>query len=193
MRADFLRYLILAVEGGIYSDIDTTLEKSLHDWVPEEFRNQTKLIVGIEGDASPPIPGMTYEVQFCQWTLASTAGHPALWTMVERITSRVLENSEGNTSQSAEYTNEDVLGITGPAAWTEVIFDYLGFAVGSQITWQNLTGMREPRLYGDVLVLPIDGFASGLPHSGSTDGQGTALVKHQQHGSWKEDPQGDHI
>lgn len=83
LRADFMRYLILALEGGIYSDMDTEALRPVNEWVPDELKHRTKLIVGIEADSTPPVQGTTYEVQFCQWTLAGEAGHPALWTMVE--------------------------------------------------------------------------------------------------------------
>ena len=54
----------------------------------------------------------------------------------------------------------------------------------------NLTGLKSPRLFGDVLVLPIDAFASGVPHSGASPfGSGEAFVTHQFQGSWRG---GDH-
>jgi hypothetical protein len=83
-------------------------------------------------------------------------------------------------------TDEDVLAITGPRGWTLTIYAALSAAAGSNITWHNLTGMREPRLFGDILVLPIDGFATGLPHSGSTlAGSPDAMVRHEFRGSWR--------
>ncbi|KAG0646150.1 Initiation-specific alpha-1 [Hyphodiscus hymeniophilus] len=53
LRADFLRYLLLAIEGGVYSDMDTDVLKPIHDWVPDEFMMNTRLIVGLEADESP--------------------------------------------------------------------------------------------------------------------------------------------
>jgi alpha 1,6-mannosyltransferase len=186
LRADFLRYLLLAAEGGVYSDIDTELLKPVHDWVPDEFKSDTKLIVGLEADRSPPIPGTTYEVQFCQWTLAGAAGHPALWMMVERILEEVSNRPFEDPPNEIEYSDNEVLDITGPAGWTEVVFEYLNTVVDSPITWKNLTGMREPRLYGDVLVLPINAFATGVPHSGASEAVvEDSFVKHQFAGAWR--------
>jgi alpha 1,6-mannosyltransferase len=186
LRADFLRYLLLAIEGGVYSDIDTELLKPVHDWVPDEFKTRTKLVVGLEADQSPPVAGTTYEVQFCQWTLAGAAGHPALWNMVERILEEVRKRPFQDPPKDIDYTNNEVLDITGPAGWTEVVFEYLNTVVDTPITWKNLTGMREPRLYGDVLVLPIDAFATGVPHSGASEGVGEgSFVKHQFSGAWR--------
>lgn len=86
VRADFLRYLLLAVEGGVYSDLDTEMLVPLIDWVPEEFKQKAKLIVGLESDSGPsgtPVPGMTYPVQFCQWTIAGAANVSHLWGAFE--------------------------------------------------------------------------------------------------------------
>jgi alpha 1,6-mannosyltransferase len=78
------------------------------------------------------------------------------------------------------------LRITGPVSFTEAVFHYLGDVTGTTVTHKNLTGMRTPRLYGDALVLPIDGFATGVPHSGASQeiAQWT-MVKHHFSGSWK--------
>ncbi len=183
LRADFLRYLLLATQGGAYGDIDTEMIRPLHEWVPEEYKSKTKFIVGLESDQSPPVPNTVYEVQFCQWTLASAPGHPVLWKMLERIATRVRTRI---ASGNRQYTDADVLSITGPVGWTEVIYDHLSTVTGSPMTWRNLTGMMAPRLYGDTLVLPINGFATGMPHSGaSPDVVGDTMVLHRLSGSWK--------
>lgn len=84
-----------------------------------------------------------------------------------------------------DFSNDDVLGITGPAGWTEVVYMELTRQMGTPITWRNLTGLRKPKLYGDILVLPINGFASNVPHSNADpNGEGRAVV-HGFHGSWR--------
>lgn len=188
LRADFLRYLLLLMEGGAYSDIDTEMVRPLHRWVPGNFKDRTRLVVGLEADMSPPIVGTTYEVQFCQWTLAGAPDHPALWAMVDRILAKVQSRVEAypNPDQDINYSDHDVLDITGPAGWTEVIMAHLSTVTGTEMTWHNLTGMREPRLYGDTLVLPIDGFATGVPHSNaSLINTEYTMVRHAFRGAWK--------
>ncbi|CAK7222604.1 hypothetical protein SCUCBS95973_004899 [Sporothrix curviconia] len=194
LRADFLRYLVLALEGGVYSDVDTYLVRDIRDWVPEAFRAETRLIVGLEADSSPAVTGTTYEVQFCQWTLSSAADHPTMWTMLDRILAKVRTiDGSGLLGGTKKLTDKDVLAITGPAAWTEVVFEHLdqvaGTGVGApRITWETLTGMKEPKLYGDTLVLPIDGFATGVPHSHASQAKSEqTLVKHQFQGKWRDD------
>jgi alpha 1,6-mannosyltransferase len=188
MRGDFLRYLLLALRGGVYSDMDTTLLKPIHDWVPEKYKNRTRLIVGLEGDEDPPIKGMKYPVQFCQWTIASAPDHELLWAMVDSIAAEVTKRTAAlpAPANAMAFGDDDVLEITGPAAWTVQVFKALSDAEGTEIGWRNITGMREPRLYGDILVLPIDGFATGLKHSGSNRwGSPDALVRHWLKGSWR--------
>ncbi|KAF0274307.1 hypothetical protein FOG51_00758 [Hanseniaspora uvarum] len=38
LKADFFRYLIIYARGGIYSDVDTTLMKSLPDWAGNNYQ-----------------------------------------------------------------------------------------------------------------------------------------------------------
>lgn len=194
MRGDFLRYLLLALRGGVYSDMDTTLLKPIHEWVPEELKNKTRLIIGLEGDNNPPIEGMKYPVQFCQWTIASAPNHELLWAMVESIAAEVANRTAALPPHvpvtALSFSDDDVLEITGPAAWTVQVFKALSQTAGTEITWRDITGLKEPRLYGDILVLPIDGFATGLRHSGSDRwGSPNALVRHWLKGSWKGETQ----
>lgn len=69
-RSDFMRYLLMLVEGGVYSDTDVTCLKPVDQWIPAEWRQQVRVVVGIEGDSMGKglIPGMLWDVQFGQWT-----------------------------------------------------------------------------------------------------------------------------
>lgn len=194
VRADFLRFLILAVEGGVYSDSDTRMTRPLKDWVPAEFKDRTKLIVGIEADSGNRpdlVGGTTHRVQFCQWTMAGAQEHPVFWRMVDRVLDRVAEKVEASPDgkKGVGFSNYDVLGMGGPAGWSEVLYEHLSETAGKEVSWEDLTGMREPRFFGDTLVLPVDGFATGVPHSGATypaeNYTDDAMVLHQFSGGWK--------
>ena len=66
--------------------------------------------------------------------------------------------------------------------------DAIADATGEPVTYLNFTGMKEPRLFGDILILPVDGFATGQGHSGASnhgEDPPTAMVRHQWKGSWK--------
>ncbi|KAK1973234.1 nucleotide-diphospho-sugar transferase, partial [Colletotrichum cereale] len=193
MRADFMRYAILALEGGVYSDSDTYPLFPLRDWVPQGLRNNVRLIVGIEADSQPPIPGTTYPVQFGQWTIAGAKGHPIFWRMLRRVLVEVENRTKGDNFRAIDgkqkilsFTNNDILRISGPAGWTEELFEYMSIVTATEVTWRNLTGLTDPVLLGDVLVLPIDGFTTGVGHSGASLENGNAtMVRHQFSGSWK--------
>lgn len=153
--------------------------------MPEEYKNSTRLIVGIEADAGREgllVPGTRMRVQFCQWTMAGAAGHAVFWRMVDRILG--VAGSEGWEG----FSEWDVLEVGGPVGWSEVVYGYLSEVVGEEVGWADLTGLREPRMFGDVLVLPIDGFATGVWHSGASkvgaNKEGT-MVLHTFKGSWK--------
>lgn len=55
-----------------------------------------------------------------------------------------------------------------------------------------MSALKEPTLFGDILILPIDGFGTGQPHSSNLkDGNAeTALVEHSFGMSWGKDKWG---
>lgn len=50
LRADYLRYLVLAAEGGIYSDLGTDAVQPIDSWFADHSDKQTRAIVGLEFD-----------------------------------------------------------------------------------------------------------------------------------------------
>lgn len=181
LRGDLMRYVLLATKGGIYSDTDVEMVKPLSEWVPDRWKNQVRLIVGVEADENPPVPGTTYPVQFATWTVAGAPGHPIFWTMIEGILHKLR-----NWPKGKPISDDDLLKLTGPAGWTEVIFRYLSDVAGYNVTNKDITGIREPLLFGDALVLPIDGFTTGVGHSGSSgENSRWTLVRHHFSGSWR--------
>lgn len=69
-RSDVMRYLLLLVEGGVYSDTDVACVKPIDKWIPHRWRDRVRVVVGIEGDSmgGSLISGMLWDVQFGQWT-----------------------------------------------------------------------------------------------------------------------------
>jgi alpha 1,6-mannosyltransferase len=183
VKGDLVRYALLAVEGGIYSDLDVEMIKPLASWVPDndKWKDDVKLIVGVEADDDPPVYGMVYPVQFATWTIAGQPGHPVFWTMIERLLLKLRTWPENK-----RMTNKDVLSLIDPAVWTAVVYAHLSEVTGETITSQNVTGLREPKLFGDVLVLPIDGFATGMGHSGaSDDNTDSTMVRRHFSAAWR--------
>lgn len=69
-RSDIMRYLLMLIEGGVYSDTDVTCIKPVDQWIPPRWRDKVQAVVGIEGDSfgEGVIEGMLWDVQFGQWT-----------------------------------------------------------------------------------------------------------------------------
>lgn len=190
-RSDLLRYMILESEGGIYSDLDAISLRPIEEWIPKEFKSRARAVVGIEYDQLDDEklwPSLELPVQFCQWTLAASKGHPLMSMVVNNVAASIhkLAQNSGTTITDLDPIDDQVTQTTGPVIWTTSVFEGLSAAAGEPITWQNITRIDSPRLYGDILVLPIDAFGTGQPHSKSTlGGAEDALVKHQFKGSWR--------
>lgn len=192
-QSDLLRYMLLQAKGGVYSDIDTTVRKPIRDWIPTILLPKTRAVVGIEYDQLDdpgPSHGFSERISFCQWTLAASPGHPMMANIVEEVVSTLQDMARKNHSTVADLKVHDsqVGDITGPGIWTRVVMDSLSAATNTTVTYRNVTGLKEPRLFGDILILPIDGFGTGQPHSGSSQNDpDTALVRHQFKMSWRHD------
>ncbi|KAL2158343.1 hypothetical protein VTH06DRAFT_4391 [Thermothelomyces fergusii] len=194
LKADFFRYLILLARGGIYSDIDTYAIRSALDWIPDTVpRNTVGLVIGIEADPDRPDWEEWYSrrIQFCQWTIQAKPGHPVLREVVTRITQKTLELKKAGSLK--DVTDKQVVEFTGPALWTDIIFEYFNdpryFDLSQSpgpIDWKNFTGMEDRRRVGDVVVLPITSFSPGVQQMGAKDyDDPLAFVKHDFEGTWK--------
>ncbi|ORY68345.1 alpha-1,6-mannosyltransferase Och1 [Pseudomassariella vexata] len=195
LKSDLLRYLILSVAGGTYTDTDTEAYRPIDEWVPAQYRNRTRVVVGIEFDRldGPFWADIPHDLQFCQWTIAAAPGHPLFSSMANRAVEALHElvRVHNTTLPRLKASSIEVMNSTGPAAWTDAVFEQLKLADPVGLTdLKNLSGITEPTLYGDILVLPIDGFGMGQPHSMSTnDGSipEQALMRHHFRGSWRDD------
>jgi alpha 1,6-mannosyltransferase len=191
LKADFFRYLILLARGGIYSDIDTHALKPATEWLPESVpREAIGLVIGIEADPDRPDWAEWYSrrIQFCQWTIQSKPGHPVLREIVANITLETLQKKKAGTLKS--FKDNKVIEFTGPAVWTDVIFDFLNderyFDMSTSkgnITWKDFTGMTKAKKVGDVVVLPITSFSPGVEQMGAEGyDHPMAFVKHEFEG-----------
>ncbi|WQF76920.1 Putative glycosyltransferase, DXD sugar-binding, nucleotide-diphospho-sugar transferase [Colletotrichum destructivum] len=80
MRSDFLRYLLLEAEGGVYTETDTIALKPIDSWTPFHLRDNTRLVIGTEYDQRDGRrwEDLPHPWQFAQWTIASAPRHPVL-------------------------------------------------------------------------------------------------------------------
>lgn len=177
LKADFFRYLILLARGGVYSDIDTSALKSAVEWVPESVPRETiGLVIGIEADPDRPDWHDWYSrrIQFCQWTIQSKPGHPVLRDIVARVAAETLKRKRSGLLAGVDVNN--VIEFTGPAVWTDTIFEYFNdpryFDMSTSkgaIDYRNFTGMEVAKKVGDVIVLPITSFSPGVQQMGAKE------------------------
>lgn len=193
LKADFFRYLILLARGGIYTDIDTTAIVSTTDWIPAEVpRSTIGLVIGIEADADRPDwkDWFSRRIQFCQWTIQAKPGHPVLRDVVATVTEDILRMEKKGILKNNKM-DKSIVEFTGPAVWTDAVFDYLNnpnfFKMeGKNITWEAFTGMESAKKVGDVVVLPITSFSPGVGQMGAKEPDDPmAFVKHEFEGTWK--------
>lgn len=190
LKADFFRYLILLARGGIYTDIDTTAIVPTTDWIPSEVpRSTIGLVIGIEADPDRPDwhKWFSRRIQFCQWTIQAKPGHPVLRDIVATITEDVLRMKKKGILKNNKM-DKSIVEFTGPAVWTDAIFNYLNnpsfFKMeGKNISWEAFTGMESAKKVGDVVVLPITSFSPGVGQMGAKEPDDPmAFVKHDFEG-----------
>ncbi|KAI1363501.1 nucleotide-diphospho-sugar transferase [Xylaria arbuscula] len=187
LRADLLRYLIMMVEGGIWADIDVFPHQPVSSWISKPYyENSANLVLGIENDKHkrPIWPGSPYSIQLAQYTILAKPNHPAIISLVDRVISNLARLFEGKRYPD-RVTFAEVMSTTGPFAFTEAMMDYFTNVTGTKHTGDELDSITEPRLIGDVLVLPIDSFA-WLPQRHQHEaGHQSILVEHLFMGSWR--------
>lgn len=96
-KADFFRYAVLYKKGGVYVDIDSSINSSLDEFIKPD----DSAIITHEGDAS----------LFAQWALIYSPGHPFLKKTIEMVLENIREN---------KYPH-NVHKMTGPSVYTEAI------------------------------------------------------------------------
>jgi alpha 1,6-mannosyltransferase len=193
IKSDLMRYLLLYFEGGVYTDMDTISLRPIKDWIPEKYRDQARVVIGVEFDRldGENWRGVHHDMQFCQWTIAAAPGHRVFVSMLARAITYLEEHQRRSTWLGGQrpWTIEDILTTTGPAAWTDAVFQELRQMDPEIKTLRDLSGLTEERLIGDILILPIDGFGMGQRHSNSTRNKPpppNANAKHQFHGTWRD-------
>ncbi|OQO02381.1 hypothetical protein B0A48_11935 [Cryoendolithus antarcticus] len=190
IKADLLRYLVMYVEGGLYTDIDVEALRPITDFVPERFdERDVDMVVGVEIDqpefAQHPILGQKCQ-SFCQWTFMCKPHLPVMMELVESIMLwlKGIAAEQNKPISEIELDFDQVIAGTGPSAFTKAILAHMSERAGKTITWSMFHGIGESKLVGGVLVLTVEAFAAGQGHSDSgTHDTKHALVRHHYHAS----------
>lgn len=176
LKADLLRQLILYADGGIWSDLDVTCHEPIDTWIPEQFKSQASVVVGLEFDG----------IQFSSWTVMSKPRTSHIVAVIEYVIRELKASAARHNVTTANLSMEmisDVVDVTGPQAMTRAIFQNLELEMGVPMGRDNITNITQPTLFQDVLVLPNAAFAAG--QGGWPKDRGPYLVEHHYAGSWK--------
>lgn len=199
LKADLLRYLLLYAEGGVWFDLDVSCEGiPIDEWIPEEFKEEVSLVVGWEFDAGYEF---LFERQFTTWTIMAMKGVPHLMAVVEDIAKSVLDVAKANNVTISQLRMEmvgDVVELTGPRRFAKSVTESVGVSLNETGRWDGWDGyyeILEPKLAGDVLILPGYSLASLFNTYKEEDREkiGPSLVVHHYAGSWKNDYGGEKV
>ncbi|PSN67294.1 hypothetical protein BS50DRAFT_600721 [Corynespora cassiicola Philippines] len=186
LKADMLRYLLLFDQGGIWMDLDVSCEDTpIDDWIPEHYRHNASLVVGWEFDAGWEEP---FVRQFATWTIMSRprSTHMSMVVddIIEGLRSASLKHGVPIANLTLDMTG-DVVDMTGPRRFTSGVLKSLGESLGESVSIEDIKGLREPKLVGDVLIMPGRAFASSSNKYEDKEGLTPPLVTHHYAGSWK--------
>ncbi|KAF2708600.1 glycosyltransferase family 32 protein [Pleomassaria siparia CBS 279.74] len=186
LRADLLRYLLLFDKGGIWSDLDVSCEGApIDEWIPHEYKGNASLVVGWEFDV-----GWGEEIirQFQSWTIMSKPGLPHMAMVIQDIVD-ALKNKTIEHKVSLGGLTLGMLGrvedMTGPRRLTRSVLKSLEQSMNKAIPIDDIKNLVEPKLVGDVLIMPGYSFATSANRYGENGPPGPPLVQHHYAGSWK--------
>ncbi|KXL41391.1 glycosyltransferase family 32 protein [Acidomyces richmondensis BFW] len=190
IKADLLRYMVMYIEGGVYTDIDVEALKPVSSFIPERWNERDiGMVVGVEVDQpeyhNHSVLGQKC-MSFCQWTFMCKPRQPVMLTLIENII-KWLKNVA--TEQKVpigeiQLDFDQVISGTGPSAFTRAILDDVSKRTGQRVTWDMFHNLAESKMIGGLLVLNVEAFAAGQGHSDSGNHDTKhALVKHHYHAS----------
>ncbi|KAH6856329.1 hypothetical protein B0I37DRAFT_367129 [Chaetomium sp. MPI-CAGE-AT-0009] len=191
LKADILRYLLLFSEGGVYCDLDVSCEVPIDEWVPPQYQGNASVVVGWEFDVGWP---GNFIRQFATWSIMAKPGSPHLWMVVQDILQSFRDKMKEKNVPIEGLTLEmlgDVVDATGPRRFTRSILKSVGEAYNT--TLQDIQELLEPKLAGDVLVLPGYAFAASANTYDKAMDVPPPLLKHHYAGTWKNDKGGETV
>jgi mannosyltransferase OCH1-like enzyme len=186
LKADLLRYLLLLDQGGIWSDLDVSCEEiPIDEWIPAPYKGNASLVVGWEFDV-----GYSFEFkhQFATWLIMAKRGLPHMARVVDDIIKGIRERILLFNVTIGDLTLQmtgDVVDITGPRRFTSSVLESLRDSLDEPIPQESIQKIREPKLVGDVLILPGHAFAASSNTYEDDEYLDPALITHHYAGTWK--------
>lgn len=190
VKADFLRYLVMYAEGGVYADIDVEALRPIERFIPSRYNEKdVDMVIGIEIDQPDfkdhSILGQKSQ-SFCQWTFSCKPRLPVMLKLVEHIMVWLTEvaQKQNKPISAIELDFDEIITGTGPSAFTRAVLAEMSRKSREPVEWDTFHAMSESKLVGGVLVLTVEAFAAGQGHSDSGNHNAKqALVKHHYHAS----------
>lgn len=190
IKADLLRYLVMYVEGGVYTDIDVEALRPIDRFIPGRYDEKSiDMVIGVEID-QPEFNNHTIlgkkSQSFCQWTFMCKPRLPVMMKLIDNIMKWLREVAERQKVplSKIELDFDEVISGTGPSAFTKAILAEMEVRSGHEVDWRCFHNLGESKLLGGILVLTVEAFAAGQGHSDSGNHNAkTALVKHHYHAS----------
>ena len=186
VKADLFRLLVLVAKGGIYADIDVFCDQPISKWLPQEHTNSVNLIIGLEFDFEFRGEGVEVASQFANWVIASKPGNKHLMHVINTAFAGIYAIAEKNNVDLEHlqlWMFPDVVNIAGPKRMTLGVLESLSEDLNRLVDDRMISNTKEPRLVGDVLVMPNNAFAAS--QAGHPTDRGPVLVTHHYAGSWK--------
>ncbi|KAK6840017.1 glycosyltransferase family 32 protein [Apiospora arundinis] len=182
IKADLLRYMILYQHGGIWNDLDVSCEVPISQWVPDEFKAKANIVVGLEFDVD------IWVRQFASWTIMAKAQSPHMLTVVEDCLDYLRGKAKERTVRMQDLKLDmldDIVDVSGPRRLTRGILKSVSKTLNQNVGNGEISKVTEPRLIGDVLVLPDYAFADSMNQEHGDKKVGRKLTVHHYAGSWK--------
>ncbi|CAG7955798.1 unnamed protein product [Penicillium nalgiovense] len=141
LKANLLRQLILYPDGGIWSDLDVTYNRSIYTWISEQYQNRANVVVDLEFDG----------LQFTNWTIMTKPKTSHIVAVIKYAIDELKASAAqyGVTTAELNMTMiSDVVDVTGPQAMTVALLQNLQKEMGVPFGRANITDIKEPTLFG---------------------------------------------
>lgn len=195
LKVDLFRYLLLYAEGGLWFDLDATCEGiPIDKWVPEGV--DPDLVVGWEFDGGYHFE---FDRQFTTWTVMAKKGVHHLLSVVDDVVYAITDLAKANNVTIPQLNMEmvgDVVDFTGPKRFARSVMKSVELAANSTGGWEGWEPYHEilePKLAGNVLILPGYALAASYNTYEEQDKVGPSLVVHHYAGTWKNEYGGERV
>eukprot|EP01125_Pyxidicula_operculata_P002620 TRINITY_DN12474_c0_g1_i1.p1 TRINITY_DN12474_c0_g1~~TRINITY_DN12474_c0_g1_i1.p1 ORF type:complete len:330 (-),score=25.99 TRINITY_DN12474_c0_g1_i1:31-1020(-) len=186
-RADFWRYLVMYLHGGVYVDSDVEPRRRIDRWI-EKFTLEKSspvipdVVIGAEVHLDQEQmyrQGFTKQIQWCQWVLAGKKGHEIFKRTLRSIHDHVKMEKLGIINNRGYL---EIILRTGPGKFTQVIESYL-----KEYGLTSEDVIDSYQVVGGVGFLPPISFGYRHNTDPCPDNFRDVYVAHHFLGSWKKD------